>query len=82
MKKLIAGALLGSLSLVLLVGSASVEAARGPRLVGGIEANDRVSKLTSEIRWHTSLGEAKADAARQGKMILWVHMLGDLSGKT
>lgn len=53
-----------------------------PRMVSGDDAQARVNNLTSEIRWYQSLDQAKAVAREQGKMVFWVHMLGNLSGAT
>jgi hypothetical protein len=53
-----------------------------PKLIGGIEASQRVNQLTSEISWYHSLGQAQATAQKQGKMIFWVQMLGDMAGAT
>lgn len=41
------------------------------------------SKLTSKnINWLTSLEDAKALAKQQGRLIFWVHMLGNIDGYT
>lgn len=56
--------------------------AKGPLLVPGYEASRRVSQLTSQINWHHSLAQAQDQARREGKMIFWVQMLGDISGAT
>lgn len=52
------------------------------RLVSGIEAEQRVKELTQEIRWNKDLNQALWEAKRDGKMVFWLHMLGDLSGAT
>jgi hypothetical protein len=41
-----------------------------------------VATLTSTIAWKTSLEEAKALAQKEGRMIFWWHVLGDLDGST
>lgn len=41
-----------------------------------------VAALTTKIDWQTSLDTAKALARSQGKMVFWMHMLGDLCGST
>lgn len=53
-----------------------------PMLVSGEKTMENTTKLTQEINWHKDLSSAKADAARQGKMIFWMHMLGQLDGTT
>jgi hypothetical protein len=50
-------------------------------LPGGENAN-RTNALTSQINWHRSIGQAESNAAQQGKMILWVNLLGTMSGAT
>ena len=53
-----------------------------PKLLTGTVAADNVEKLTSTIHWYTSLDQAKAEAQRQHKMIVYIHMLGQLDGAT
>ena len=41
------------------------------------------SKLTSKnINWLTSLEDAKTLAKQQGRLVFWVHMLGNIDGYT
>jgi hypothetical protein len=51
-------------------------------LLNGSENANRTNRLTSEINWHRSIGQAESIAAQQGKMILWVNLLGTMSGGT
>lgn len=51
-------------------------------LVPGEVAKENIQKVTSEIRWNTNLNSALAQASRQHKMVLWVHLVGNLSGAT
>ncbi|MDX2106749.1 MAG: hypothetical protein SFY67_10150 [Candidatus Melainabacteria bacterium] len=51
-------------------------------LMPGDVAKENIQKVTSEIRWNTNLNSALAQAARQHKMVLWVHLVGNLSGAT
>ncbi|PWU01070.1 MAG: hypothetical protein C5B53_03275 [Candidatus Melainabacteria bacterium] len=51
-------------------------------LLSGQLAHDRVTKLTSQVHWHNSLYQAEDVARREGKMVLWLHMLGDIKGDT
>jgi hypothetical protein len=53
-----------------------------PKLIGGVEASERVDRLTKEISWTHNLGQAEATARKNGKMIFWVQMLGDMAGAT
>ncbi len=41
-----------------------------------------VEKLSRDLVWHPTLALAREQAAREGKMILWLHALGDLTGST
>lgn len=56
--------------------------AQGLMLLPGQIAHDRVNKLTSNINWYSSLYQAEESARSQGKMVLWLHMLGNLKGET
>jgi hypothetical protein len=51
-------------------------------LIPGQVAHERVAQLTSQIPWYSSLCQAEDTARRTNRMILWVHMLGDLKGAT
>lgn len=51
-------------------------------LLTGSENANRTNKLTSEINWHRSVGQAESIANKEGKMILWVNLLGTMSGAT
>jgi hypothetical protein len=55
---------------------------QGTALLSGQIAHDRVNQLTSQMTWYTSLYQAEETAMHQNKMILWVHMLGDIKGAT
>ena len=48
----------------------------------GQDVKRDVALLTTAISWKTSLADAKETARRDGKMIFWMHMLGDLNGAT
>ena len=52
------------------------------RLETGTEAEANAKKLTTELHWYRSLPEAEAQARRENKPIFWMHMLGDIDGKT
>jgi hypothetical protein len=53
---------------------------RGVASAKDVAAN--MKALTTKITWQTSLDAAKAIAARDGKLIFWMHILGDLAGST
>jgi hypothetical protein len=46
----------------------------------GPDVKKDVALLTTAISWKTSLDDAKALARKEGKMVFWMHMLGDLTG--
>jgi len=48
----------------------------------GQDVKREVSLLTTAISWKTSLADAKELARKEGKMVFWMHMLGDLTGAT
>ena len=48
----------------------------------GPDVKKDVAALTTKISWQTSLDQAKELARKEGRMIFWMHMLGDLSGAT
>ena len=43
-----------------------------------LQAN--IEKLTGQLDWQNSLEEARRIAKRDGKSVLWIHALGELSG--
>jgi hypothetical protein len=53
-----------------------------PALLSGEVVQDAESRVVSDIQWNTSLSAAEQQAQRQGKMIMWIHMLGDIKGAT
>jgi len=71
-----------ALSLATLMALAHPASARGPRMVDGNQAQQRVFKLSTEIEWHKDLNETLRQAQREGKLVFWVHMLGQIDGAT
>ena len=51
-------------------------------VLNGEVCSANVHKLTSEMTWYKSLSKAEAEAGREGKLIVWVHMLGKIDGST
>jgi hypothetical protein len=74
--------LTATMTLVMLSAQIIPASAKGPQIVPGTEASSRVNELTKDISWSHNLGQAEATAKKQGKMIFWVQMLGDISGAT
>lgn len=46
------------------------------------EAHKENFQVKTRLGWHTSLDAARQEAARAGKLVFWVHMLGTIDGKT
>ena len=65
---------------VVLLAAITAASAASPRIISGDLAQRRVTALTSNVHWFDSLDDAKAAARHTGKLILWVHMLGELNG--
>ncbi|HEY9773167.1 MAG TPA: hypothetical protein V6C81_05100 [Planktothrix sp.] len=62
--------------------AASLPSPAAPLMLNGAVAQAHVNALTNDIEWNTSLYNAEMEARRTGKMIFWVHMLGDMKGAT
>ncbi len=52
------------------------------RLESGKEAKENDTRLLSELHWFHALSEAEQEAAKEHKLVFWMHMLGDIEGKT
>lgn len=48
----------------------------------GPDVKKDVASLTTKISWQTSLDAAKDLARKEGRMVFWMQMLGDLTGAT
>lgn len=48
----------------------------------GSEAQENETKVVNGLNWHNNLNSALQEASREGKMVLWIHMLGDIKGAT
>lgn len=48
----------------------------------GSAAQTQSKMVCSRIKWHTSLEEAKQKARSENKLIVWIHMLGNIDGFT
>ncbi|SRR5579885_3187217 len=51
-------------------------------IIPGYVAKDNIEKVNNEIHWYTSLNQAEDQARRENKMVLWVHMIGQMDGAT
>lgn len=52
------------------------------RFLEGSVAKQNIDRVNSNIRWNTSLSQALEQARRENKMVLWVQMIGQMSGST
>jgi len=50
-------------------------------VVSGQTTHAGIQKLNS-VSWYRSLAQAQAEALRSGKMIFWLHILGNVDGAT
>lgn len=73
---LISTVLLGATSLC--AASQAAEMAFMP----GSAAQTQAKMVCSRINWLTSLEEAKQTAKKEHKLIVWIHMLGNIDGFT
>lgn len=48
----------------------------------GPDVKKSVADLTAKIPWQTSLDAARDLARKDGKLIFWMNILGDLNGAT
>lgn len=53
-----------------------------PRLMEGSVAKENICTVNNEIRWNTNLSQALEQARRENKMVLWIQMIGQMSGST
>ena len=67
---------------LLLAAQVAPTSAKPPLILSGTESSERVNELTTEMTWYHSLAQAEDAARRQGKMVFWVQMLGDIAGAT
>ncbi|GEM_PF-2931653 len=82
---------IGLVALVMVMVTAGALWAKEPRkakqpkknpIVDPTTVQASVSKVTNQMHWFDSLDDAKAEAKRTGKMVLWMHALGELTGTT
>lgn len=53
-----------------------------PGLLSGQVQRENVNNLVSQIHWFDNLEQAQESARQTGKMVFYMHMLGNLSGST
>jgi hypothetical protein len=62
--------------------SSSPAAFAGPDFVPSTEASRNAHVVNKGVHWYTSLEDAQASAKKDGKLVLWIHMLGTMEGAT
>lgn len=72
-------ALASSLSLAL---DAEAKMGMSSKLIEGSVAKENIDKVNGNIRWNTNLAQALEQARRENKMVLWIQMIGQMSGST
>jgi hypothetical protein len=70
-----------ALALVLAL-SSGASADPKKRVVTGDVVAAQVATLTRTVAWHTSLPDALKEAKAKGKLVLWLHVKGELDGGT
>ena len=56
--------------------------ANAEKVLQGEVCSERVHELTSSIEWYKNLHKAEDTAREQGKLVLWIHMVGKIDGAT
>ena len=82
MKKAVIAFSMAVLTTCTLAISADAKKNKGPKLLSGSVAQQKIVKVNNGINWHTSLNRALHDAYNQKKMVLWVQMIGKMDGAT
>lgn len=82
MKKAVIALSMAVLATCTLSINADAKKKKSPKLLSGAVAQQNIVKVNKGITWHTSLNRALHDAHRQGKMVLWVQMIGKMDGAT
>jgi hypothetical protein len=70
-----------SLALLATV-TVSAQSAIAAKVLSGEVCSARVHALTANIDWKRNLKDAQKEAQSDGKLIVWVHMLGKIDGAT
>lgn len=61
---------------------AGASLAGGSDFVPSTEASRNAHVVNKGMHWFTSLEEAQSAAKKDGKLVLWIHMLGTIDGAT
>jgi hypothetical protein len=71
-----------SAAFAVFLGFSAAPSQAAPNFLTGQVSESRVSDLTHKITWNTNLNSALSEAHKTGKMVLWIHMLGSITGAT
>jgi len=78
----LAQSVLSSVAAAVLFMLLSPAADAAPEVYSGYISRQQVDKLTCDIHWYNNLKKAQEAAQEQGKLIVWVHMVGKIDGAT
>lgn len=63
---------------LLLVAAAGADPPKLPENIAG----PRTARMLAEVHWSKSMEACCDQARREGKLVFWIHMLGDMNGFT
>lgn len=49
-------------------------------VISAKKAEKNIERATQALEWHTDLGSVQSLAAENGKLVLWLQLVGDLPG--
>lgn len=70
-----------AIALTIGISTISTSTSASPVYTGQV-CSTNVEKLTSQISWSRNLDDVKEEAAKENKLIVWIHMVGKLDGFT
>jgi ABC-type sugar transport system substrate-binding protein len=80
--KFINSALAATIALSSFIVPGLAPQAQAEKVYTGEVCTVAVHKLTSDIHWETKLNAAEAEAAKDNKLVFWMHMVGKIDGAT
>ncbi|MBX9668468.1 MAG: hypothetical protein K2X93_12660 [Candidatus Obscuribacterales bacterium] len=69
-------------ALAIALGIFASTASFGSPVYTGSVCSENVCRLTNEVSWTRSLKDAQQEAEKEGKLVLWIHMVGKIEGFT
>jgi hypothetical protein len=71
-----------ALLLAVILSIAAGNCGYAQKVLDGEVCSTRVHELTSDINWYKNLRMAENEARAEGKLVLWIHMVGKIDGAT